>query len=101
MRLTKNDSKLLAHPSGQCKLNTEAQYILYMKDNWEEVQAFCEPFKIERSKLNLGKGRAVIDLPSGNETFDYGMVLVRLGNKRILIFSSNEFVELFSVSEMD
>lgn len=94
-----NEMNLLDHPSGQCKLDTEVQYIMYMKNNWKEVQEFCAPFKVERSKIDLGKGRAVIDLPFENETFNYGMILVRLGNKRILVFTPNEFMELFSISK--
>ncbi|MBU5362842.1 hypothetical protein KQI58_17455 [Enterococcus raffinosus] len=45
----------------------------------------------------MEKGRAVIDLPTGNETFEYGMILIRLGEKRILIFTLSEFFDLFSV----
>lgn len=96
MQINDEEVKILSHSSGSCQLNEDANYILYMKDNWEEVKEFCDPFSIERSRVNPDEGRAVIDLPTGNETFEYGMILVRLGNKRIMIFSANEFIELFS-----
>ncbi|MBO0453747.1 MULTISPECIES: hypothetical protein [Enterococcus] len=96
MQLNNGEAGLLANPRGTCKLNDELDYIFYMKTNWEAVKEFCAPFSIEKSKMGIRKGRAVIDLPSGNEAFNYGTVLVRLGNKRILLFSSSEFLELFS-----
>lgn len=97
MYLSDEESKLLADPSGSCRLNIDVHYILYKEDNWEDVKEFCRPFSIEKSKKNAAEGRAVIDLPTGNETFEYGMVLIRLGEKRILIFTPSEFFDLFSV----
>lgn len=97
MRLNDEESKILAEPSGTCKLNIDVHYILYKQDNWEDVKEFCEPFSIEKSKVNSEEGRAVIDLPTGNESFEYGMILVRFGNKRILIFTPGEFIDLFSL----
>lgn len=96
MHLNEAERNLLSHPSGSCRLNVDVDYILYVRDNWEEVQKFCLPFSIEKSKINTESGRAVIDLPSGNETFEYGMILVRLGTKRILLFTPSEFMEIFS-----
>ena len=89
------ETQLLFKPSGYCKLNKTPQYLLYSKKNWKEVKEFCKPFSIERTKKGTTKGRAVIDLPTGNTAFEYGMILVRLGNTRILICSKNEFEELF------
>lgn len=97
MHLSDEESKLLTNPSGSCRLNIDVHYILYKEDNWEDVKEFCKPFSIEKSKKNVTEGRAVIDLPTGNETFEYGMVVIRLGEKRILIFSPSEFFDLFSV----
>ncbi|MGG5371618.1 hypothetical protein [Enterococcus sp. AZ196] len=95
MRLNEEESKWLSQTSGTCRLNIEVPYIVYKDDNWEAVQEFCKPFMIERSKINTDEGRAVIDLPSGNETFEYGMVLIRLGNKRVMVFTPSEFLNLF------
>ncbi|WP_137665421.1 hypothetical protein [Enterococcus hulanensis] len=78
-------------------MNIDLHYILYKKDNWEDVKEFCEPFSIEKSRKNVNEGRAVIDLPTGNETFEYGIVLIRLGDKRILIVTPSEFTNLFSL----
>lgn len=97
MHLSDEESKLLVNPSGSCRLNIDVHYILYKEDNWEDVKEFCRPFSIEKSRKNVAEGRAVIDLPTGNETFEYGMVLIRLGEKRILIFTPSEFFDLFSV----
>jgi hypothetical protein len=97
MRLSEEESKLLSDPSGSCRLNLDVHYIMYMKDNWEDVKEFCEPFSVEKSRKNTDEGRAVIGLPAGNETFEYGMILVRLSDKRILIFTPNEFINLFSL----
>ncbi|MBO0455068.1 hypothetical protein [Candidatus Enterococcus murrayae] len=99
MPFKNEEAKLLRNPQGICKLNDTLEYIVYTKDNWEKVSEFCEPFSIEKSKIGSIEGRAVIDLPSGNETFNYGGVLVRIGNKRIVIFSLGEFVELFSFAD--
>lgn len=97
MKPFKQEKDYLEQSEGICKLNIDPKYILYTKDNWEEVKAFCEPLSIEKSKMNTRNGRAVIDLPTGNETFTYGMILVRLGIKKVLILSPKEFRELFTV----
>ncbi|MGM0110142.1 hypothetical protein [Enterococcus sp. DIV0187] len=97
MQLNKEEEPLLPEFSGTCTLTTDVRYILYTENNWEAVQVFCRPFTIEHSKIKAAEGRAVIDLPTGNETVEYGMVLIRLGNKRILVFTPREFMDLFSI----
>lgn len=98
MKLNPVEAMLIPRSSGSCKLNTDVRYIMYRKDNWEEVKRFCNPFSIEISKINSEEGRAVIDLPTGNESFEYGMILVRLGNKRVIVFTPGEFIDLFSIN---
>ena len=97
MKLNAEEAKLLANPIGSCILKEDVAYIMYRKNNWEDVKEFCSPFSIEISKINSEEGRAVIDLPTGNESFEYGMILVRLGNKRVLVFTPSEFSDLFSI----
>ena len=97
MRLNDKESVLLSKPSGSCRLNIDVRYIMYMKDNWADVKEFCRPFSIEKSKKNVTEGRALIDLPTGNETFEYGSILVRLSDKRVVIFTPSEFINLFSL----
>jgi hypothetical protein len=58
MHLFDEESKLLANPSGSCRLNIDVHYILYKKDNWEDVKKFCRPFSIEKSKKNVDEGRS-------------------------------------------
>lgn len=95
MKLNDEEAKLLANPSGSCMLKEDAAYIMYRKNNWEDVKEFCSPFSIEKSKINTDEGRAVIDLPTGNETFEYGMLLVRLGGKRVFVFTPGDFIDIF------
>lgn len=91
------ETRLIFKPSGYCKPNETPQYLLYSKQNWKEVKVFCKPFTIERTKKGTTKGRAVIDLPTGNTAFEYGMILVRLGKTRIIICTQNEFEDLFYI----
>lgn len=60
------------------------------------MKEFCAPFTGSKTKKFGKNGRAMIDLPSGKEAFEYGMVLVRLGIKRILIMSVEEFHTIFA-----
>lgn len=64
MRLNEEESERLSESSGTCRLNIEVSYIVYKDDSWKDVQEFCKTFTIERSKINAGEGRVVIDLPS-------------------------------------
>ncbi|WP_314576493.1 hypothetical protein [Enterococcus gilvus] len=82
---------------GHCEPNEMLTYLLYAQDNWSQVKSFCAPFPIERTKKGKKEGRATIELPTGNEAFEYGSLLVRLGRTRILICSKKEFEELFFV----
>lgn len=91
------ETQLLFKPKGYCKPNETPQYLLYSKKNWREVKNFCKPFLIERTKKGTAKGRAVIDLPTGNTAFEYGMILVKMGTTRILICTKNEFEDLFYI----
>lgn len=91
------ETRLVFQPKGFCKSNQTPRYLLYSKENWKEVKAFCKPFSIERTKKGTTKGRAVIDLPTGNTAFEYGMILVRLGATRILVCTIKEFDELFYI----
>ncbi|MGK0607357.1 hypothetical protein [Enterococcus gilvus] len=82
---------------GHCHPNERLTYLLYAQDNWSEVNSFCEPFPVERTKKGKTEVRAVIELPTGNEAFEYGMILVRLGATRIFICTKKEFEALFFV----
>ena len=89
--------RLVFQSKGFCKPNQTPRYLLYSKENWKEVKMFCKPFSIERTKKGTTNGRAVIDLPTGNTAFEYGMILVRLGATRILVCTAKEFDELFYI----
>ena len=91
------ETQLLFKPAGTCRLNASIHYISYNKKNWKDVKAFCKPFSLERTQKGQSKGRAVIDLPTGNESFEYGSILVKLGNKRILILNKTDFEDLFYI----
>lgn len=95
MRMNEEEAKLMAQPSGKCQLNGDVHYIMYMKNNWDQVQEFCQPLLIEKSQVKSDEGRAVIDLPTGNEIVEYGMLLVRLGGKRIFVFTPGDFIDTF------
>ena len=71
-------AQLLFQSNGQCKLNATPEYIQYKETNWEQVAKFCFPYSVEKTKRGQKNGRTVIDLPSGNTSFEYGMVVVPL-----------------------
>lgn len=84
--------------TGTCRFKESASYILYTKQNWEKIVAFCAPFPVQQTKRGKSVGRAVIDLPTGNEAFEYGMFLVRLSEKRMLLLKEEEFNKLFAIN---
>lgn len=90
-------AQLLFQPKGLCKLNTTPEYIQYTETNWEQVTKFCLPYSVEKTKRGQKNGRTVIDLPSGNTSFEYGMILVKLGKNRLIICTEKEFKELFYI----
>ena len=92
------EKELALHPKGVCHYKSDIPYLLYTKDNWREIKAFCAPFQVEKTERGTVDGRAIIDLPSGNESFEFGMILVKLGSKRILLFNQTDFDELFELS---
>lgn len=92
-----SEKELKLHPKGVCHYKSDIPYLLYTRDNWDEIKEFCAPFAVEKTKKGSVEGRAIIDLPSGNESFEYGMILIKLGSKRILIFQQSDFDELFKI----
>lgn len=91
------ETQLLFKPAGTCRLNSSIHYISYNQNNWKEVKEFLKPFLIQRTQKGKIKGRAVIDLPTGNDVFEYGSILVKLGEKRVLIFNQTDFDQLFHI----
>ena len=92
------EKELNLHPKGVCHYKSDIPYLLYTKDNWHEIKEFCAPFPVEKTERGATDGRAIIDLPSGNESFEFGMILIKLGPKRILLFNQTDFDELFELS---
>ncbi|MGM0111216.1 hypothetical protein [Enterococcus sp. DIV0187] len=91
------EEELVLHPKGTCYYKSGIPYLLYTKDNWADIKKFCAPFAVEKTEKGASDGRALVDLPTGNESFTYGIILVKLGTKRILFFHQSEFGELFKI----
>ncbi|MGM0169775.1 hypothetical protein IGI39_004787 [Enterococcus sp. AZ135] len=95
------DIQLLFQSKGFCHFKDSVPFIAYNKHNWSEIAAFCAPFTIQRTKKGKDHGRAIVDLPTGNESFEYGMILVRLGKRRILLMQPTEFEEIFTLDPVE
>lgn len=80
-----------------CHFKNGVPFIEYTRDTWSEVKAFCRPFSLQKTSRGQEQGRAIIDLPAGNDFIYYGTVLVRLGKQRILILPKWEFEEIFDI----
>lgn len=93
------DIQLLFQMKGTCHFKNSIPFIVYKKENWSEIAEFCSPYTIQRTKKGKGHGRAVIDLPTGNEAFEYGMIIARLSDRRILLLQPAEFKEIFTIDQ--
>lgn len=93
------DIQLLVQMKGTCHFKNSIPFIVYNKDNWSEIAEFCSPFTIQRTKKGKEHGRAVIDLATENEVFEYGMIIVRLSKRRILLLQPAEFEEIFTLDK--
>jgi hypothetical protein len=93
--------ELLMNPKGTCHSKKNIPYIVYRRGNWEEVTKFCAPFVIQKTKRVRECGRAIIELPTGNEAFEYDTLLVRLGKLRVLLMQESDFKEVFEVLRIE
>lgn len=89
--------QLLFQYKGMSHFKGRLPFIAYNERNWTEIVNFCAPIAVQKTKKGQAEGRAIIDLPTGNEAFEYGMILVRLGKQRILLLQAQEFEELFEI----
>lgn len=64
------DIQLLFQYKGTSHFKDRIPFIAYNERNWTEIVEFCAPIAVQKTKRRQIHGRAIIDLPTGNEAFE-------------------------------
>lgn len=84
---------------GKGTLKAPIAYVLFKKEDFEELEQFVAPLIAQKTKKFNSKGRVSIQTPTGNVAFEDGDVLVRLNEDNWLAMSRENFDRLFQSVE--
>ncbi|MDU3403540.1 MAG: hypothetical protein E7F14_03905 [Enterococcus faecalis] len=81
------------------KLKKAIEYVVFTKENLEELEAFVFPLIVNKTKKFNSRGRVSIQTPTGNLAFEEGDILIKFSNEMWLSMNRENFNSLFQSVE--
>lgn len=80
---------------GKSRPKQPIHYCHYSQSKLKELEEFCAPYEVKRTKKFAKNGRVSLETAHGNLGFENNDVLLKLTSDKFVVITYNEFWDIF------